>query len=105
MTGMYQTSIGAQNHRSHREDGYTLPQPVKIFSDYFREAGYFVSNGQGTAWDKPGKTDFNFALNGAPFDGTDWRRDGELWRASIDSGPGSPSPCGTSTPRASAGRG
>lgn len=74
MTGMYQTSIGAQNHRSHREDGYTLPTPVKLFSDYFREAGYFVSNGQGTAWDKPGKTDFNFALNGAPFDGTDWRQ-------------------------------
>ena len=25
MTGMYQTTIGAHNHRSHRDDGYRLP--------------------------------------------------------------------------------
>src|SRR5262245_44105165 len=25
MTGMYQTTIGAHNHRSHRDDGYKLP--------------------------------------------------------------------------------
>ena len=29
MTGMYQTTIGAQNHRSHRDDGYTLPAGVR----------------------------------------------------------------------------
>ena len=28
MTGMYQTSIGAHNHRSHRDDGYMLPHAV-----------------------------------------------------------------------------
>src|SRR5689334_6920731 len=28
MTGMYQTAIGAHNHRSHRDDGYTLPAGV-----------------------------------------------------------------------------
>ena len=28
MTGMYQTTIGAHNHRSHRDDGYTVPAGV-----------------------------------------------------------------------------
>ena len=28
MTGMYQTTIGAHNHRSHRDDGYRLPDGV-----------------------------------------------------------------------------
>lgn len=74
MTGMYQTSIGAHNHRSHREDGYTLPAPVEVITRYFRDAGYFVSNGHGVNWDKPGKTDFNFTPLSAPFDGTDWRQ-------------------------------
>lgn len=74
MTGMYQTTIGAQNHRSHRVDGYTLPAPVELITKYFRDAGYFASNGHGVNWDKPGKTDFNFKLPSAPFDGTDWRQ-------------------------------
>src|SRR6266705_4869391 len=26
MTGMYATTIGAHNHRSHRDDGYALPK-------------------------------------------------------------------------------
>ena len=29
MTGMYQTTIGAHNHRSHRDDGYQLPDGVR----------------------------------------------------------------------------
>src|SRR5262249_54538017 len=29
-TGMYQTAIGAHNHRSHRDDGYKLPEGVKV---------------------------------------------------------------------------
>lgn len=74
MTGMYQTSIGAHNHRSHREDGYTLPAPVEVITKYFRDAGYFTSNGHGVNWDKPGKADFNFTTATAPFDGTDWRQ-------------------------------
>ena len=32
MTGMYQTSIGAHNHRSHRRDGYKLPEGVRPVS-------------------------------------------------------------------------
>jgi N-sulfoglucosamine sulfohydrolase len=73
MTGMYQTSIGAHNHRSHRDDGYRLPAPVKVITEYLREAGYFVSNGRGTQWDRGGKTDWNFNPASKPFGGTDWR--------------------------------
>lgn len=71
MTGMYQGSIGAHQHRSHREDGYTLPEPARVVSEYFRAAGYFTSNGRGTADSGPGKQDFNFNTNNS-FNGTDW---------------------------------
>jgi uncharacterized sulfatase len=73
MTGMYQTSIGVHHHRSHRYDDYTLPEPVKVFTDYFRSTGYFTCNCAGLDWQKPGKTDFNFKVE-KPFDGTDWRQ-------------------------------
>ena len=32
MTGMYQTTIGAHNHRSHRDDGYRLPSGVRLMA-------------------------------------------------------------------------
>ena len=44
MTGMYQTSIGAHHHRSHRVDGYKLPEGLRPFTALFREAGYHTSN-------------------------------------------------------------
>ena len=44
MTGMYQTTIGAHNHRSHRDDGYRLPDGVQVISDCMRDAGYFTAN-------------------------------------------------------------
>lgn len=75
MTGMYQTSIGAHHHRSHRNDNYALPGQVKTVTDIFRQNGYFTANVksinstvQGT-----GKTDFNFKAD-QPFDGNDWNR-------------------------------
>ncbi|MDF1824803.1 MAG: sulfatase [Verrucomicrobiales bacterium] len=74
-TGMYQTTIGAQHHRTLKTR--PLPEGVKTIPDYFREAGYFVSNGRPE--DKPdepmtraGKLDWNFSIEGEPFDGTDW---------------------------------
>jgi uncharacterized sulfatase len=89
ITGMYQTSIGAQNHRSHRNDGYKLPEPVKPITSYLRHAGYFVCNGQMNADSikGPGKTDYNFNLD-KPFDGYDWRqrRDGQPFFAEIQIG-------------------
>ncbi|UCF00431.1 MAG: sulfatase [Planctomycetota bacterium] len=73
MTAMYQTSIGVHHHRSHRYDGYTLSEPVKVITEYFRAGGYFSCNCAGLNRQKPGKTDFNFSVEN-PYDGTDWRQ-------------------------------
>ena len=76
MTGMYQTTIGAHNHRSHRDDGYHLPAGVRVLTDWLRDAGYYTANLRqlpeefgfaGTA-----KTDWNFAYDGQPFDSDNW---------------------------------
>ena len=72
ITGMYQTSIGAHAHRSHRGDGYTLPEPVGLITDYFREAGYYTVNDHESGLGGRNKTDFNFQYK-KPFDGNDWR--------------------------------
>src|SRR6476469_9034006 len=44
MTGMYQTTIGAHNHRSHRDDGYKVPLGVRVITEWMRTAGYFTAN-------------------------------------------------------------
>ena len=71
-TGMYQTSLGAHNHRSHRDDGYVLPPPMAVVTEFFRRAGYYTSNCAGLNYRQPGKTDWNFTPTATPFDGTDW---------------------------------
>jgi N-sulfoglucosamine sulfohydrolase len=79
-TGMYQTSIGAHNHRTF--DKKALGAPVRHICEYLREAGYFTvlnappkggksSLGQGTGAWGAGKTDYNFLVD-QPFDGSDW---------------------------------
>jgi len=72
MTGMYQTTIGAQQHRTFYEK--PLPEPVQVITEYFRQEGYFVSNGQGTVPESSGKKDWNFIIENPAFDGTDWRQ-------------------------------
>ena len=76
MTGMYQTTIGAHNHRSHRGDGFQLPAGVRVLTEWFRDAGYYTANivtlpeevgGRGT-----GKTDWNFTPPAKPFDTNQW---------------------------------
>jgi arylsulfatase A-like enzyme len=76
MTGMYQTTIGAHNHRSHRDDGYRLPAGVKVLTDWLRDSGYYTANVRhfpasfgfrGTA-----KTDWNFTPPDKPFDSDRW---------------------------------
>jgi len=86
MTGMYQTSIGAHHHRSHREDGYKLPEGVRTFTSRLREAGYHTSNLKDTPVGGRGKTDFNFNLDEPPFDGADWteRAEGQPFYAQIN---------------------
>src|SRR6476619_5065944 len=64
MTGMFQTTIGAHNHRSHRDDGYRLPEGVRVLSDWLRDAGYFAANvrefPEPIEFRGAGKTDWNF---------------------------------------------
>ncbi|MEQ2009041.1 MAG: sulfatase-like hydrolase/transferase, partial [Limisphaerales bacterium] len=76
ITGMYQTTIGAHHHRSHRDDDYQLPAGVKIISDRMREAGYFTANlvdmPASFGFKGSGKTDWNFTYAGPRFDGQRW---------------------------------
>jgi arylsulfatase A-like enzyme len=75
-TGMYQTTIGAHNHRSHRDDGYALPAGVKLISERMREAGYFTANVKDlpaeAGFKGAGKTDWNFTAPQKPFDSASW---------------------------------
>jgi arylsulfatase A-like enzyme len=86
MTGMYQTSIGAHQHRTW--DKRPLPAGVRTITNYFRDAGYFTANlsaqpgkvKKSTATGLKisgaagsGKTDFNFLVE-KPFDGHDWNQ-------------------------------
>ncbi|MFN3240125.1 MAG: sulfatase-like hydrolase/transferase [Planctomycetota bacterium] len=54
ITGCYQTSIGAHNHRSSRtpDDQIALPDGVRTIPELLREAGYYTFN--------RGKLDYNF---------------------------------------------
>lgn len=73
MTAMYQTTIDAHHHRSHRKDGYRLPEGVRTITDRFRERGYYTANLRQIApgLRASGKTDFNFTVE-KPFDGDQW---------------------------------
>lgn len=73
MTGMYQTTIGAHQHRTPAKR--PLPEGVRVITEFFRAAGYFTANCGGGNWTRRGKTDFNFQAP-HPFDGTDWRQRG-----------------------------
>ncbi len=71
-TGMYQTTIGAHQHRTSQASRTRLPKDVNVITEYFRRTGYFTCNGDGTVDSEPGKTDFNFKTDRKTFDGTDW---------------------------------
>lgn len=72
MTGMYPVSIDCHQHRTLTKD--PLPEGVLPITEYFRKAGYWVSNGNGTRMGRPGKTDLNFVFGEKQlFDGPDWK--------------------------------
>ena len=76
ITGMHQTSIGAHNHRSSKgENKIYLPENVKTIPEYFRAAGYYVTNQtlRGNKWLGAGKEDYNFVYASADlYNGIDW---------------------------------
>jgi len=65
ITGMYATTLGTQNHRSHVD----LPEGIRCFTAYLREAGYYCTNNS--------KTDYNFNV---PADAWDENSKTAHWR-------------------------
>jgi len=66
ITGMEQTAIGAEHHRSGRgELRIHLPAGVRPIPALFQEAGYYTCLGGG-------KTDYNFEWDAGIYDGVDW---------------------------------
>ena len=74
ITGMYQTSIGAHQHRSGRgQFPITLPEGVTPVPKLFQQAGYWTAIGSGLPGNrKLGKTDYNFEWDPAIYNGADW---------------------------------
>lgn len=74
MTGMYQASLGSQNHRM-TEPPIQLPAAVQPLPVLFQQAGYYTCNGDGLR-DPRGrvrnKTDYNFEFDQSMYDGLDW---------------------------------
>lgn len=71
MTGMYPVSINCHQHRTHNLS--VLPEGILPITEYFRQAGYFVSNGNAINNNQLGKTDYNFEYGNKPlFDGANW---------------------------------
>ena len=83
ITGRYQTSIGAQNHRSSVPGHLIqLPADMPLVPELFRRAGYHVNNLDLKSFLRPAggkepvrvaKTDYNFEWNeAAAYDPTHW---------------------------------
>ncbi len=96
ITGMYQTTIGANNHRGGRgELKIHLPQDVTPAPVQFQKAGYYTCIGSGLkdldfrglpfgaakgkkgASGRLGKTDYNFEWDAAMYDSHDWAAHGD----------------------------
>lgn len=77
VSGMYQTTLGVHNHRSQTSSGkgggnaayydsYKVPKGIKLIPEFFRDAGYFVTN--------KSKTDYNFIPTSKLYHGNDWKK-------------------------------
>lgn len=73
ITGMYQTSIDAHHHRSHRGDGHQLPEGMLTAPEYFQQAGYYTANVKHgfETFKGTGKNDWNFH-RGSVFESNNW---------------------------------
>ncbi|MDG2254145.1 MAG: sulfatase [Opitutaceae bacterium] len=93
ITGMYQTSIGAHQHRSSRgTEKIHLPAQVKLIPKYFQEAGYHTSNGrsdflvkEAKGTQRMGKTDYNFEYDPGVYNSARWddRKPGQPFFAQV----------------------
>ena len=84
ITGMYPVSINSHQHRTQFKS--ELPDSIKPITSFFREAGYYVSNGTIKDRTKFGKTDYNFIHHvDSMYDGPDWsgRKEGQPFFAQI----------------------
>lgn len=71
ITGMYPVSINSHQHRTSHRD--SLPADIRAIPEYFRDQGYFVTNGSSGNRTSRGKTDYNFVHNPKKlFDDADW---------------------------------
>lgn len=74
MTGMYQTTTGTHNMRSHRDDDFRLPDGVRPLTHRLQDAGYCTANIT-TIGDRivgTGKLDLNFVNEGPIYNTDDW---------------------------------
>ncbi len=76
ITGMYQTTIGAQSHRMTGDTKPLLPQGIRPITEYFQQRGYFVTNGNSNV-SGSGKTDYNFRSGGRMYNHHNWARRAE----------------------------
>lgn len=98
VTGMYQTSIGAHQHRSGRGKlKIQLPKQVELIPAIFKKAGYlslnltindFLKTGRSLMVNpkvKVAKTDYNFEWDNSAYDNTHWatRKKGQPFFAQI----------------------
>ncbi len=83
VTGMNPVSINCHQHRTRNKN--LLPDGILPVTEYFRQAGYYVCNGDGTRDNKPGKTDYNFEFSGSLYDGAVWsdRKNGQPFFAQM----------------------
>lgn len=72
--GMYQTTTDTHNMRSHREDGYRLPDGVRPITHRLRDVGYYTGNisSIGNTEVGSGKLDLNFVNEGKLYDTEKW---------------------------------
>ena len=72
--GMYQTTTDTHNMRSHRSDGYRLPEGVRPITHRLKEVGYFTGNIKMMGGEQvgSGKLDLNFVEEGKLYDTNNW---------------------------------
>jgi len=73
ITGMYPVSFNVHQHRTRYKR--KLADDIIPVTEYFKDSGYFVTNGSSAGEEVQGKTDYNFEhVFSEMYDGTHWRQ-------------------------------